>query len=460
MLVAFLKSGKLPPVAFHLGQSLSLKGQLNIHALENALNEIVCRHEVLRTAFPEVTAISLQTLKAVWCIFSSANALERGIFQQHIRSRSELHLSVRSTTPSGQNTLGRRDLAEIATEELKRPIKYNQPPLLRATLVKIGDEEHILIVVIPHLISDGWSLTVLRKEIEVLYEYFSNFKDYPLPPPSKQYADFVTWERTHLQGAELERRSSYWKGLWPSLRSGLLKRSDIPFAQREPSSAHAWGRCDVDLEPCLTEQVRAFVRRHRFTLYTLALATVNILFHLYSGKAYITMRTVWANRTQRETENLIGWFSNSRLLSVGVDPDSPAFELLPAIRKSVFDANANNVPLELLEMIMQKAGTSLYEPDNIIISFDLVSDANIEPVRLADGLIVEPVEIRDTASPYGGALDLYMHSKSCGLAIIGHYDRALFSQADVRTILVDIRKVLARFVAAPSDPIRAFGISV
>ena len=184
----FLSQMDPEDTSYNVPSALRLKGELKIDALQKSIDEIVQRHEVLRTAFAEQDGRPVQVIHAP----------------------KEMYIRLIDLT--GRSLIDREaEAAAILTEESQRPFDLSSGPLLRAVLLRLDDHEHILLITIHHIVYDGWSGGILRRELSVLYEAFSEDKPSPLPELAIQYADFAMWQRQWLQGEVLEKQLSYWK---------------------------------------------------------------------------------------------------------------------------------------------------------------------------------------------------------------------------------------------------------
>jgi hypothetical protein len=298
-------------------------------------------------------------------------------------------------------------------------------------------------------------MTVLRNEIEALYEYFSRpGKPYPFPDLSIQYADFVSWERKQYSGTRLETRLFYWRRQYDEFALGQLKYSDLPFTRPEPQVAgHSDGLDSVTLDFSLAESIRMFVLQNNFTLYMFFLSAISILLHIYSRKTRVAIWGNWANRTSFETEHLIGWFANNRLIGVTISPDSSTFDVLGQLRDTVLESSAQDIPFELLISILYNKEQRVPYEGDLYISFDLATDEHGDSVELADGLVVKAADLRGQLTQH--ALEFKLLDRSGRLTLAVKYDTQMFMDVQVRTLLADLLRVLSKLLSTP-DSIRHF----
>ena len=184
----FLSQIEPDNTAYIIPVGLRLQGELNVTALRQSLNEICKRHEALRTIFKEINGFPWQVILPP--------------------TDTELPTVDLTELPADRRE---REAQRLITEEAQRPFDLSQGPLIRAKLLRLGEQEHVLILTMHHIISDGWSMAILTRELTVLYEAFSNDEPSPIPELPIQYADFTVWQRQWLQGEVLEKQLSYWK---------------------------------------------------------------------------------------------------------------------------------------------------------------------------------------------------------------------------------------------------------
>jgi amino acid adenylation domain-containing protein len=301
---------------FNQTQALELHGPLDVAALCRAIDEIIRRHEILRTGVATTPSGPVQV------------------------AHSAAHLALplvdlAGIAPADQDIEFRRLLGEIAT----RPFQLDQPPLARAVLIRLGGERHLLGLTVHHLISDGFSTRVFRRELAAFYSAFAAGQPSPLADLPLQYADFARWQRRYVREAMLRGELAYWK----DRLAGELPRIELP-VDRPRSAALTISRnvaLPFALPDTLAADLARLQREEGATPFMVLLAALFALFHRYSGQDDILVDTPTSGRGQRELEGLIGFFVNSLALRVDLS-DRPTFrELIARVRAACLGAFAN-----------------------------------------------------------------------------------------------------------------------
>jgi amino acid adenylation domain-containing protein len=458
---AILKEGKFP---FYIVLGLQLKGHLNVQALEDALNEIIRRHEVLRTAFSIIGDGSPETVSRVLQL--GPREIGTSLFKRSVHSDAPLSLVINDI-----DILTSLDANTVVRRALGKPFDYEHPPMLRALLFKTNDREHHLTLLLHHIASDGWSVRVLRKEMSSLYDAFSKGLPSSIDELAIQYVDFADWQHRKFQGEFLARGFAYWKKQLTEF--SLFDTRDLPFF-RPDGSTNAGGFESVIIDSDVLQRFRSFARAKNITLSMFLLAGLNILLHLYTGKERIGIWSLFANRTRPGTEGMIGSFSHRHLVAMEVLADQIAESVLDGARDLVIDATAHSeIPFILVQMLMNSQGwrssfvedmnetRATHESDIGVeqdvmpeshVSFDLeAGNLDVDP---SDGLVIEPVYLpRPNAS-----LDLRIlgTDRETHLVLGATYSRRLFSASNINEMLADFTRVLERLVSVPDAPISSF----
>src|SRR5439155_5432359 len=307
---------------YNIFSGLRLKGPLDIGALEQGLNEIVRRHEALRTIFYVVEGQPVQIILP---------SLSLPLPVMDLSHLPEIEREA--------------EVGRLANEEAQRPFDLCLGPLMRATLLRLNDADHVLLLTVHHIASDGWSKGVLFRELSVLYEAFTNGKPSPLEELPVQYADFAQWQREWLQGDVLETQLGYWKTQLDNIQ--ILQ---VPTDQPRPAILRYRGASQsIVLSKKLTEALRTLSRQQDVTLFMTLLAAFQTLLHRYTGQGDIVVGSPIANRNRTEIEGLIGFFVNTLVLRSDLS-DNPTFrELLARVRAVALGAYAHqDLPFEKL----------------------------------------------------------------------------------------------------------------
>jgi amino acid adenylation domain-containing protein len=308
---------------YNVPANLRLTGALDVPALERALTEVVRRHEALRTVFH---------------LFGEAP-------RQVVLPPAPVPLPLEDLSGLPEDAR-RAALRERTTREAVRPFDLEAGPLFRATLLRLGAEEHVLVVCMHHIVSDGWSLGVLVRDLAALYDAFRQGRPSPLPELPVQYADVAVWQRENLEGEALDQQVAYWREQLAGAPTVLELPTDRPrpAVQTFDGASHR-----VELPASVVEPLRALGRREDATLFMTLLAALQVLLSRWSGQRDLVVGSPIAGRTHSELEDLIGFFVNTLVLRARMDDDPTFVELLGRVRETTLDAYGNqDVPFERL----------------------------------------------------------------------------------------------------------------
>ena len=403
--------------------AVRLKGALKVEALERALSEIVRRHEVLRTTFKVIDGQPAQVIHK-----AKAIALP-------VKDLSDLAAQQRET-----------EAARLAQEEARRLFDLERGPLFRAALLKLKEEEHIILLTMHHIASDGWSTAVLIKEVAALYESYSKGKASPLEDLAVQYADYAVWQREWLQGEVLNRQLSYWKQQLEQAPAALELPTDRP---RPPVQSYCGARQGFRLSDELSRGLQDLSRREGATLFMTLLAAFQVLLSRYSNQEDVSVGTPIAGRQQRETEGLIGFFVNMLVMRAQVQGGGSFRELLQQVREMSLGAYAHQeMPFEKLveEMGVER---ELSRSPLFQVLF-VLQNAPMPPLSLS-GLTLTIVEVESSTSKFD--LLLAMTETTEGLAGTIEYNTNLFDASTITRMLGHFENLLEAIVADPSQRI-------
>ena len=331
-------SSMLPDSAVYVAPALlSLRGNVDRAALERALNEIVKRHEILRTAF----------------VFQDGRPVQRIL--------PELQVPLRTVDLSHLGPVAAEERAgKLCREGAREGFDLTTPPLLRATLFSIGETEQRLLVTLHHIICDGWSIGLLLGELSTLYAAGVRGEEAPLPTLRLQYADFSVWQRQALESGSFEEQRRYWKSQLEGIDGMLQFPADRP---RPAVSSFAGGTLSFQVPPATARELAALGGRHGATLFMTLLAAFNVLLFRYTGRTDLPVGFPIANRNRSELEGLIGFFANTLVLRARVSGSLTFSELLADVRQMALDAYANqDFPFENLVQELQPERDPSYQP--------------------------------------------------------------------------------------------------
>jgi amino acid adenylation domain-containing protein len=398
------------PGTYHIPAAVRLRGRLRADVLEAALREIVRRHATLRTGFPVVDGQPVQ------------------------RIVPELDLRIERID---LREVGETEVRRIAAEHAAAPFDLEKPPLLRAALLRLGDEDHVLLFVMHHIISDGWSTGVLVRELSILYPAFAAGRPSPLPELPVQYADWARWQRERL-GETLDAGIAWWR---ESL-GGAPPVLELPADHARPGAPSFRGG---EIHELLPAGVRALTRERRSSLFMVLLAAFQALLHRLSGQEAIVVGTPVAGRDRTEIEGLIGLFVNTLALRADLDGAIGFDRHLAAVRERVLGAFAHqDVPFERLVEAVQPRRDLGHTP--LFQVMFVLQNAPLPPLELP-GLRLEPVDGGSTSAPFD--LTLGVVETKTGLATSWVYARDLFDEPTVRRWAGAFRVLLESIVENP-----------
>jgi len=432
--------------------ALTLHGRLNYDALARTLNEIVSRHAALRVRIYPAPGMRASAREA------SLVAFGRGIYKPGLYRQSvveDVSLSVREVDLTGMNRDAANEvLRTTLLEEVAHPFDYERPPLLRATLLKRGPEDHLLIVAVDHAVADAWSMRILRSELALLYEHFSAGTPYPLPDPGPNYPDYAAWQNKAMAGSHFARSAAYWSEQWARFGWARIATRELPFAAPEPQPAKVpFGVERAALEPGTCEEIRRFARQARVTLNMFFLTAYAILLHSYTRKAELALWGHFSNRGRPEFQNTIGYFVHSHLIGIDFNSDPSGAKLLQQVRGTVLDAcDHQEMPLPYL---WQRLNCWPRYAD-VRILLDYQGAPEKESARSANGLLIRRAKLPDFLMGRFSSLGVYVSTDNKRILVSTQYSRERFPQAPVQRLVEDLQLVIARLLSNPSQAVSAF----
>jgi amino acid adenylation domain-containing protein len=415
---------------YHMPFSFRLRGAVDVDALRRALDELVARHESLRTSFPLVDGAPVQR------IHPSASA----DFAFH-----DLALQPVEGAADG----ARRLLADAAN----RPFDLERGPLFRTALVRLGDDEHLLHLTLHHIIADGWSFGVLAREMAALYGAFSRGEASPLAPLPVQYTDFAAWQRDWLAGDVLADQLGY----WTRILHDAPPRLELPTDRPRPAVQRHRGRLEQGvMEGDAAQRVLALAQREDATLFMALLAAWSIVLGRWAGQDQVVVGTPIAGRTRGETEPLVGLFLNSLALRTDLSGDPTFREVLGRVREATLGAYAHqDVPFERVLEELQPERSLGHAP----VFQVMLNLANFGSAELSlPGVDVQPAE---PATELGSKFDLTLYAAEHGGALVFNlvYDADLFGPERMRAMLGQLTAVLAQAAEDPARPVSSLSLS-
>jgi len=407
--------------AYNIPLALRLTGRIDVPALQRAFDEVVRRHEAIRTTFPSVEGLPLQRIAPPF-------SLELG------------RMDLRAVAVAAREA----ELARVLAEEAGRSFSLAEGPLLRACLVALAEEEHVLLLTMHHIISDGWSMGVLVREMTEAYAALSRGQTPSLPPLPIQYADYAAWQREHLRGEVLERQLAYWR----ERLSGELPVLQLPTTRPRPAFASARGATErLELSEEQTRAVHELARAEGVTPFMVLHAAFSALLHRYSGQEDIVVGTPIANRHRAEVEPLVGFFVNTLALRTDLSGDPSFGELLARAREATLGAYAHqDIPFEALVEALQPARELGRTP---FFQVMLVVQNAPMPALSVSGLTISPLTTDSATAKFD--LTLFLEEEEGRMLAAWEYRTDLFDAAAVQRMHAHFTALLGGCVSRPQE---------
>ena len=415
--------------AYHIPSALRLKGKLDIAALERSFNALVARHESLRTTFAE----------------------QGETFCQVIHPQLPLSISL-APLQSGLDAAGTDAAIKAFVEnETTRPFNLQQGPLLRVSLLKVAEDDHVLALIQHHIISDGWSMQVLVGELITQYAADTSGQTLSLPPLPVQYADYAIWQRHWLEAGERERQLAY----WIDTLGGEHPVLELPIDHPRPAVQSFRGaRLDLQVPSALGDALKQLAQREGASLFMVLLASFQALLHRYSGQSQIRVGVPTANRNRVETEGLIGFFVNTQVLNAEVHGQLPFNQLLAQVKQSAMAAQAHqDLPFEqLIEALQPERSLSHSPVFQVMYNHQAVNDQTQRQslVQLPQ-LSVEDIVWEGRTAQFDLTLGTYESSE--GVAAELTYATDLFKPGTIERLARHWLNLLQGIVTAPHQRI-------
>ncbi|MCH8623098.1 amino acid adenylation domain-containing protein, partial [Undibacterium sp. TS12] len=409
---------------YHISGAVRLEGQLNTAALEASLEQVVKRHEALHTAFQSVNG------KGVQIVVPSQFKLGHAVLAP-------------DANPGIETT-------RLMQEERSRPFDLEAGQLFRAVLLKVSDTDHLLILAMHHIASDGWSIDVLIREMSALYTGIVQHTPTLLPPLPVQYADFALWQRQWLQGPVINQQIDYWKA---KLADAPIL--ELPSDRIRPAVASFRGRTfNFNLPQHLSIQLNALARQEGATLFMVLMAAYQTLLSRWSGQTDVVVGTPIAGRRQRQLEGLIGFFVNTLVIRSDLSGNQTFLDLLANVRETALGAYAHqDLPFEKLVETLQPQRDLSRQPI-APVQFVLANTAELT-LDLPD-LTLSLSEAEKTTSAFD--LNLSIKETTDGLIGVFEYATDLFDNSTIERLAGSLRVLLEAIVDNPKCSIGTLSI--
>ncbi|MEO6719986.1 MAG: amino acid adenylation domain-containing protein, partial [Ferruginibacter sp.] len=410
-------------VQYHVPSVLRLKGKLNLDALAATLQEIVNRHEVLRTVFVE----------------------EAGVPYQQVKNKDHWKLTVTDGSRYKKDSNGlQQEIQQIIID----PFILSRDYMMRAHVIVLAEGDQVLVFTVHHIASDGWSRSILVKEVVALYKAYDEGFDAALPPLKIQYADFAIWQRNYLQGELLEKKLTYWKEKLEEV-APLQLATDHP---RPPVQSSKGAMIGFNIEKPLADRLQDLGKQHGTTIFMTLLAAFKILLHRYSGQEDICVGTPVAGRQQQETEELIGFFVNTLALRSEVNANDAFIKFLEQIKVTTMEAYQHqDIPFEKVVEEVSKV-RDLNRSPVFQVMFVLRNTPDVPELPLGETMLTRE-QYKHTTAQFD--LTLFVTETTRGLQCAVEYSTDLFVEATIGKMVTHFSVLLGSIVNHPGQKIGA-----
>jgi len=409
--------------AYNITGAVRLQGALSVPIHQRVLNAVTSRHESLRTTFVERDGQAYQVISPP----SSVN----------------IELVDLSSAP---DAAGHEEIRQRAELEARSAFDLETGPLLRVCLLQLSAVEHVLLLTMHHIVSDGWSMNVLVQEFAELYSAHANNVPVQMQALPIQYADYAAWQRRWLEAGELERQLAYWKTQLGDEHPPLELPLDRP---RPVMQSYRGASHDFELEAPLTRELRAFAQANGVTLFVLLLAAFKVQLYRYTGQADLRVGMPIANRQRLETERLIGFFVNTQVLRTRLDERRSFLALLAQIQEAVLQAQSHqDLPFERLVEELNPDRSLAYNP-----LFQIKLTLQGDPLGSFDvaGLHISPYESQATTTHFDLSVDFV--ERAHDLSVRFTYATDLFDSTTIERMGEHWRRLLSALLRHPSKSI-------
>ncbi|MEH2154021.1 amino acid adenylation domain-containing protein [Nostoc sp.] len=404
---------------YNEGLQLRVAGVLNVEALQQSINEIIRRHEILRTTFPAVNGKPLQ-------IISPSLAIAIPVLDLQGLEAAEAQ--------------------QIVTKEARQPFDLSNGPLLRVTLLRLGSESHVLVLIMHHIITDGWSMGIFIQELSNLYRGFTVDSPLLLPELPIQYVDFAVWQRQWLTEAIQKQQLNYWKQQLADAPPLLELPTDKP---RPAVQTFCGATQEFQIDQNLSKQIKTFSQQSGATLFHTLLAAFAVLMFRYSGQDDICIGSPIANRNRRELESLIGFFVNTLVLRNQIKGNPSFSEFLSQVRQVATSAYTHqDVPFEQVVEALQPERSLSYNPLFQVVF--VLENFLLDTLELPD-VTLTPQFVERGTSQFD--LTLAVWETKAGLIGSWEYNSDLFEPDTIARMTSHFQTLLAAIIANPNQAI-------
>jgi len=407
---------------YHVPKGMRLTGQLNVDALQQALNHLVARHEALRTSFATVDGVPVQVVR-------ESLTLDLPIIDLSHIPRDEREAEAR----------------RVSAAEARRQFDLSAGPLIRACLLRLQAEEHILLITMHHIVTDGWSMGIFERELSALYEAFVEGQSSPLAELPVQYPDYALWHRDWFKGEVYESQLAYWKKIFRTEPPVLELPADHPRPSIQAHRVFRGTKRGLALSKELTRKLKELCQKEESTLFMVLLAAYQTLLHRYTGEEDIVVGSPIAGRCLAETEQLIGLFINALALRVDLSGDPSFRELIARVKEVALGAYAHqDLPFEMLVKEVQPDRSLAHNP---LFQVMFVLQSESTSIKKVADLQVSHVQVENIAANFDLTLDVV--ERDGQLECLFESNAELFDEDRITRLLDHFHNLLEGIVADP-----------
>lgn len=423
----FLQQLEPTSTAYNMPLAVRMRGKLDREALRSAMEQVVERHEVLRTRFVETPS---------------------GV-EQHIAPRAALDLRLVDLSHL-ERTRREHEATELARAEAAAPFDLARNAPLRVSLLVLAPDDHVVLLTLHHIASDGWSAQLLIGELAELYSSAREARPPRMAALDIQYADYAVWQRDWLTGAELARQLEYWKRQLGAQHPVLA----LPLDHPRPALQSYRGACvRFQLSPQLSAALKTFAAQQQVTPFMVLLAALELLLHRYSGQREIRVGVPNANRNQLELESLIGFFVNTHVLAVDVERSEHFGQLLQRAKEAALGAQAHqDLPFELLVEALNPERSLGHNPLFQVMYNHQLGDA--KPLDKLGDLTLSPLTELVQTTQFDLSLDTYEEAQV--ISGVFSYSTDLFEPATIERMAAHYQRLLAQLPTGAERRVDSF----
>ena len=421
----FLDQMEPGTAAYNLVRAFRITGPLNVNALTSAIRAVIQRHESLRTIFESVDGEARQV------VLSGVDV------QVPILNLTDLPESERE-----------REALRIASEEGKKPFDLTRGPLLRTVLLQLSRGRYILVLAMHHIITDGWSISILFRELAHCYEDFASGREPELPELPLQYAEYAQWQREYITGEVLAKQVKYWKNKLAGAQTIL----DLPTDRPRPAT-HSWHGATEELifEKQVLAALKEFAQTEGGTLFMVSMAAFQALLWRYTSQDSILVGTPTAARSQIEIENLVGFFVNTLVFRADFAPDLTFRDLVRQVRGCALEAYGHqDVPFEkLVEELLPQRSMNTTPLFQVMFTFQNIPKQVFE----ISGLKMKELEFETGIAKFDLAVEAFEDDEDDGFHFRFEYNTDLFGKQTILRQLSHFRNLVNAVLKNPDGPL-------